>query len=73
MSVGAATDCEACGFQIGENALGIINDHVTCWDGIGQKVVTFHKRCNPAEPDLQRHHHIGLAPAVFPVTGRGIS
>lgn len=73
MTVRPQDDCEGCASQIGANELGIVNDHVVCWDGIKAKAVTFHKRCNPAEPDLQRQHHIGLAPAIFPVTGRGIN
>lgn len=77
MTVRAQDDCEGCGHQIGEKVTAsgavLVNDHVVCWDGIKAKAVTFHKRCNPAEPDLQRHHHVGLAPAVLGITPKGLA
>lgn len=68
-----STECQGCGQPIGTTTLHdgsvVLNDFVTCHDGITSKVVTFHKHChqrltNP-EPDLQRVHHITLAPVVF--------
>lgn len=63
--------CDICGKAIGtENWL-------EAWDGIKNKKVTLHKRCHDKsvygrDPDLQRHFHATLAPAVFDVTGQGI-
>lgn len=59
--VAPSTECEraGCGQQIGHE------NYVVCWDGIESKTTVFHSRCNPADPNLQRHHHIGLAPIQF--------
>lgn len=82
------TYCEACDQPIGEtmqpNGAMLINDHVTCWDGISSKVVTFHKKCHErglagagrpsiaSDPNVQRNHHIGLAPGVLGLTLKGL-
>lgn len=58
-----AEECEKCGGQIGTE------HYVVCLDGITSKVVTFHKRCEPGDPDLQRHHGATLAPLILNATG----
>jgi hypothetical protein len=62
MKIAPQTECEACKGQIGEG------DFLLATDGISGKVVAFHQRCNPADPDLQRHHSVSLSPAVFAAT-----
>lgn len=54
-----AENCEGCGQQIG------YEDFLLAMDGIKMKNVIFHSRCNPNDPDLQRHHKITLTPPVF--------
>lgn len=66
MKIPATTECQACGKQIGTS------DYVVCRDGITSKVVSFHKRCNPAEPDLQRHHHVALKPLLIGLTPQAL-
>jgi len=59
--------CQGCGHVIGEE------DFVICTDGINGKVVTFHKRCQPQDPDLQRHHGVVLKPVHLGLTPKGLS
>lgn len=56
MNVYPGTDCEGCSKEIG------LEPFVVCWDGITSKHVTFHKRCDPTDPDLRRHHGMPLEP-----------
>lgn len=59
-------DCEKCKAEIGNE------NYVICWDGISSKQVTFHKRCMPQDADTQKNHHIGLNPAQFGLTLKGL-
>lgn len=70
MTVRPQDECEGCKKQIGANALGQINGHVVCWDGINSRTALFHKKCNPAEPDLQRTHHVSLGPVFIDTSVR---
>lgn len=65
MKIAPNTDCEGCGLQIGKD------DYVLATDGINGKIVAFHKRCNPSDKDLQRHHVVTLAPARLGLTLKG--
>ena len=67
MRIAPTTECEGCGKQIG------LGDYVLCQDGIKNKIVAFHKLCNPADPNLQRHHNVTLAPAKLGITVKGIN
>lgn len=60
------TDCEQCGGEIGDES------YVICLDGITNKQVTFHKRCQPQMSDVQQHHHLSLAPGVFDFKGKDL-
>lgn len=70
--ISPATECEGCGKQIGESSPGVINDYVTCQDGITSKIVTFHKACHmrlsgqkgtaAADPNLRRTFGVTLSP-----------
>lgn len=62
MQIAPQTECEGCKGQIGKE------DFLLATDGINGKVVAFHRRCNPADPDLQRHHSVSLTPAQFATT-----
>jgi len=62
LKIAQSTDCEGCGQRIGNE------DFLLATDGISGKVVAFHKRCNPADPDLQRHYSVSLTPAQFATT-----
>jgi len=59
--------CQGCGHVIGDEHF------VICSDGINGKVVTFHKRCQPQDPDLQRHHGITLAPVKLGLNLKGLA
>lgn len=83
MKISPNTYCEACDQPIGESVTVtgavLTNDFVTCRDGINGKIVTFHKLCHTravsgaaADPDVQRAHHIGLAPVLLGLTANGI-
>ena len=67
MIVAPSAECEKCAGQIGTE------HYVVCLDGITSKVVTFHKRCEPGDPDLQRHHKIALAPGTLGLMAKGIA
>ena len=56
-----AAECESCGGQVGTDP------YLLATDGINGRVVTFHKRCDPNDRDLQRIHKITLAPVVLGV------
>ena len=62
----ANQECEACGGQIGDD------EFVLCHDGVTAKIVAFHKRCNPSDPDLKREFGVTLNPAKFGLTGEGL-
>lgn len=51
-----AQECTACKGQIGTEPF------LLATDGINGKVVAFHKRCDPRDADLQRHHKVTLGP-----------
>jgi len=61
-----AAECEACGGQVGTE------HYIIATDGISGKLVTFHKRCDPRDPDLQRTHRITLAPVDLGLSLKGI-
>ena len=49
-------DCEKCGREIGTE------NYVIAEDGITHRMVTFHKRCQPAMSDVRQHYGVTLAP-----------
>ena len=59
-------DCEKCGKEIGTE------NYVICLDGITQKQVTFHKRCQPEMSDVRQHHGVTLAPGRLGLVGKGL-
>jgi hypothetical protein len=62
-----AQECEACGDQIGTAPF------LLATDGINGKVVAFHKRCDPRDADLQRHHKVTLAPVRLGLIPKGLA
>lgn len=65
-SFNPAAECEKCGQQVGTEP------YLLATDGISGKMVTFHKRCDPRDPDLQRIHKITLAPVRLGVELKGV-
>ena len=59
-------DCEACGKEIGTE------NYVVCHDGITNRVVTFHKRCQPEMSDVRQHFGVTLGPAQFGLKPKGL-
>lgn len=62
----AATDCEGCGEQIGNEPF------LLATDGVSGKLVAFHKKCDPRDQDLQRHHKVTLAPGRLGFTPKDL-
>lgn len=59
-------DCEVCGKEIGTE------NYVICKDGISDRIVTFHKRCQPQMSDVQQHHGVTLERGVLGITPKGL-
>ncbi len=59
-------DCEKCGKEIGTE------NYVIAQDGITNRMVTFHKRCEPPMSDVRRHFGVTLAPARIGIIPNGV-
>lgn len=66
MRIAPQTECEGCKKQIG------MGDYLLATDGITQKIVAFHIKCDPRDPDLQRHYKIELEKPHFGLKPQGV-
>lgn len=55
--------CKGCQREIGREEYVVITDKIT------RGLHTFHTRCQPKDPDLQRHHGAFLLPGRIGIDG----
>ena len=59
--------CKGCEKELGHENYVVITDKIT------RGLHTFHVRCQPKDPDVQRHYGAHLLPGVIGVIGKDLA